>query len=63
MEVVDTVVNVNRYKNEVLVDIEYLTEKTRKTLSEADPYRKGFEAFKVDMIAADGGVTRQQAAE
>ena len=30
MEVVDTVVNVNRSRNDVLVDVEYLSEKTRK---------------------------------
>jgi energy-coupling factor transporter ATP-binding protein EcfA2 len=63
MEVVDTVVNVNRSKNEVLVDVEYLTEKTRKTLSEADPYRKGFETFKSESIAAAAGIPQQQAAE
>jgi uncharacterized protein YPO0396 len=62
MEVVDTVVNVNRSKNDVLVDVEYLTEKTRTALSEADPYRKGFETFKAEAIArAEDAV--QQAAE
>jgi uncharacterized protein YPO0396 len=63
MEVVDTVVNVNRSRNEVLADVEYLTEKTRKTLSEADPYRKGFETFKSESIAAAAGIPHQQAAE
>jgi uncharacterized protein YPO0396 len=63
MEVVDTVVNVNRSKNEVLVDVEYLTEKTRNSLSEADPYRKGFETFKAESIAAAAEVPHQQAAE
>jgi len=63
MEVVDTVVNVNRAQNDVLVDTEFLTEKTRKTLSEADPYRKGFEKFKAELIAISDGVAEQQAAE
>ena len=61
MEVVDTVINVNRSKNDVLVDVEYLTEKTRQALGDADPYRKGFEAFKSNAIAA--GQAIQQAAE
>jgi len=62
MEVVDTVVNVHRSRNDVLVDVEYLTEKTRAALSKADPYRKGFEAFKADAItSAEGDV--QEAAE
>ena len=61
MEVVDTVVNVNRSKNDVLVDVEYLTEKTRQALGDADPYRKGFETFKSSAIAAGRAI--QQAAE
>jgi uncharacterized protein YPO0396 len=52
MEVADTVVNVNRSGNLVLLDTEYLTEKTRTELSAADPYRKGFDAFKAELIAA-----------
>jgi uncharacterized protein YPO0396 len=63
MEVVDTVVNVNRSGNDVLVDAEFLTEKTRKALSEADPYRKGFEKFKAELIVISDGVVEQQAAE
>ena len=52
MEIADTVVNVNRSGNQVLLDTEYLTEKTRKALSDIDPYRKGFDAFKAELIAA-----------
>lgn len=64
MEVADTIVNINRSGNSVLVDTEYLTEKTRQALAAIDPYRKGFDAFKADMIAAEtaaGGT--QEAAE
>jgi uncharacterized protein YPO0396 len=64
MEVADTVVNVNRTGNQVLIATEYLTEKTRTALSEADPYRKGFEGFKAERIAAARSpVERQEAAE
>jgi hypothetical protein len=63
MEVVDTVVNVNRSRNDVLVDVEYLTDKTRQALSEADPYRKGFETFKANAITAAAAGAVQQAAE
>src|SRR5262249_46068099 len=56
MEVVETIVNVNRSANDVLVDVEYLTEKTRAALADADPYRKGFDAFKASAIAAEGDV-------
>jgi uncharacterized protein YPO0396 len=64
MEVADTVVNVNRTGNQVLIATEYLTEKTRTALSEADPYRKGFEAFKAERIAAASlPIERQEAAE
>jgi len=52
MEVADTIVNVNRTGNVVLVDSEYLTEKTRHALASIDPYRRGFDAFKVELIAA-----------
>jgi uncharacterized protein YPO0396 len=64
MEMADTVVNVNRTGNQVLIATEYLTEKTRTALSEADPYRKGFEAFKAERIAAARvPIERQEAAE
>jgi uncharacterized protein YPO0396 len=66
MEVADTIVNVNRTGNVVLVDSEYLTEKTRETLTSLDPYRKGFDAFKAELIAAspkDEAERRPQAAE
>jgi uncharacterized protein YPO0396 len=52
MEVADTVVNVNRSGNTVLIDAEYLTEKTRAELSNVDPYRKGFDGYKAELIAA-----------
>src|SRR5207244_10600687 len=52
MEVADTIVNVNRSGNVVLVDSEYLTEQTRQALASIDPYRKGFDGFKAEMIAA-----------
>jgi uncharacterized protein YPO0396 len=61
MEVADTIVNVNRSANQVVVDTEYLKELTRETLSEADPYRKGFDAFKAEMAAAQS--LRREAAE
>lgn len=68
MEVADTIVNVNRSGNVVLVDCEYLTEKTRQALPGIDPYRKGFDAFKAEMIAASltpeaAAAQRQEAAE
>jgi hypothetical protein len=34
------------------IDTEYLTEKTRIALASIDPYRKGFDAFKAEMIAS-----------
>ena len=52
MEVADTVVNVNRSGNIVLVESEYLTDKTRQALAEVDPYRKGFDGFKAELIAS-----------
>jgi uncharacterized protein YPO0396 len=68
MEVADTIVNVNRSDNTVMVDTEHLTAKTRGALTEIDPYRKGFDTFKADLIANSetpagrrGG--RQEAAE
>ncbi|TWS99843.1 SbcC/MukB-like Walker B domain-containing protein [Reyranella sp. CPCC 100927] len=67
MEVADTVVNVNRTGNVVLVDNEYLTEKTHQALASVDPYRKGFDIFKAELIAAstkaDIDDTRREAAE
>ncbi len=67
MEVVDTVVNVNRSGNHALVETEYLTDKTRETLAEIDPYRKGFDQFKAERLAAgvSAGVAdnRAEAAE
>jgi uncharacterized protein YPO0396 len=67
MEVADTIVNVNRSGNVVMVDSEYLTEKTRKALASIDPYRKGFDEFKTEMIAAsltpEEAAQRQEAAE
>jgi uncharacterized protein YPO0396 len=67
MEVADTIVNVNRSGNAVLVDSEYLTEKTRQALAEIDPYRKGFDVFKAEMIAAsitpEAAAQRREAAE
>jgi uncharacterized protein YPO0396 len=61
MEVADTIVNVNRSANQVVVDTEYLKELTREALTEADPYRKGFDAFKAEMAAAEA--LRREAAE
>lgn len=65
MEVVDTVVNVNRLGNQVMIDTELLTEKARDTLVAADPYRKGFDVFKSELIAAEkvAAVPQGQAAE
>ena len=67
MEVADTVVNVNRSGNVVLVDTEYLTEKTRQALAAVDPYRKGFDEFKAGRIAAgdtlESTSERREAAE
>jgi uncharacterized protein YPO0396 len=53
MEVVDTVVNVNRLGNEVMIDTEHLTDKAREVLAAADPYRKGFDKFKAELLAAE----------
>lgn len=65
MEVVDTVVNVNRLGNQVMIDTELLTEKARDTLVAADPYRKGFDVFKSELIAGEkaASVPQDQAAE
>lgn len=65
MEVADTVVNVNRSGNVVLVESEYLTDKTRQALTEVDPYRKGFDGFKAELIGAalaSGSVSGQKEA-
>lgn len=65
MEVVDTVVNVNRLGNQVMIDTEFLTSKARDELVAADPYRKGFDVFKAEAIAAEEAETapQDQAAE
>ncbi|SDO49025.1 SbcC/MukB-like Walker B domain-containing protein [Afipia sp. GAS231] len=64
MEVVDTIVNVNRIGNEVMIDTEHLTEKARNALAAADPYRKGFDTFKAELVAAEEAVLpKDQAAE
>ncbi len=65
MEVVDTVVNVNRLGNQVMIDTELLTPKARDELVAADPYRKGFDVFKAEAIAAEEAETtpQDQAAE
>lgn len=52
MEVADSIVNVNRSGNVVMIDTEYPKEKTRSALAEIDPYRKGFDEFKAEMIVA-----------
>ena len=61
MEVADTIVNVNRSGNVVLVDTEYLTDKTRRALAAIDPYRKGFDKYKAGMIAASEIPIEQEA--
>jgi len=53
MEVVDTVVNVNRLGNQVMIDPEFLTEKARDAIVAIDPYRKGFDVFKSELIAVN----------
>jgi uncharacterized protein YPO0396 len=64
MEVVDTIVNVNRTGNLVMVDTEHLSSKTRDALTEIDPYRRGFDGFKADLIArGDASTERKEAAE
>ncbi|HZV06613.1 MAG TPA: SbcC/MukB-like Walker B domain-containing protein [Gemmataceae bacterium] len=65
MEVVDTVVNVNRLGNQVMIDTEFLTEKARDAIVAIDPYRKGFDVFKAELIAAEKAkaVPQDQAAE
>jgi len=65
MEVVDTVVNVNRLGNQVMIDTELLTEKARDALVAADPYRKGFDVFKAEVVAAEkaAATPQDQAAE
>ncbi|WP_312017547.1 SbcC/MukB-like Walker B domain-containing protein [Bradyrhizobium ottawaense] len=65
MEVVETVVNVNRLGNQVMIDTEYPTEMARQAIVDADPYRKGFDVFKAELIAAEkaGAVPQDQAAE
>jgi uncharacterized protein YPO0396 len=65
MEVVDTVVNVNRLGNQVMIDTELLTSKARDELVAADPYRKGFDVFKAEVVAAEkaAATPQDQAAE
>jgi hypothetical protein len=65
MEVVDTVVNVNRLGNQVMIDTEFLTAKARDALVAADPYRKGFDVFKAELIEVEKNqaVLQEQAAE
>ncbi|WP_028348687.1 SbcC/MukB-like Walker B domain-containing protein [Bradyrhizobium murdochi] len=65
MEVVDTVVNVNRLGNQVMIDTEFLTDKARDAIVAADPYRKGFDVFKSELIAAEraASIPQDQAAE
>lgn len=65
MEVVDTVVNVNRLGNQVMIETEFLTEKARDAIVAIDPYRKGLDVFKSELIAAEKAavVRRDQAAE
>jgi uncharacterized protein YPO0396 len=65
MEVVDTVVNVNRLGNQVMIDTEFLTEKARDAIVSVDPYRKGFDVFKSELVAAEKSspVPQDQAAE
>lgn len=65
MEVVDTVVNVNRLGNQVMIDTEFLTDKARDAIVAADPYRKGFDVFKSELIAAEKAepIPQDQAAE
>ena len=54
MEVVDTVVNVNRLGNQVMIDTEFLTTMARDTIAAADPYRKGFDQYKSELMAREG---------
>ncbi len=43
---------------------EHLTEKARDALAAADPYRKGFDAFKAELVATEEAVLpKDQAAE
>jgi uncharacterized protein YPO0396 len=65
MEVVDTIVNVNRLGNQVMIDTELLTSKARDELVAADPYRKGFDVFKAEVVAAKkaAATPQDQAAE
>jgi hypothetical protein len=36
-----------------MIDTEHLTEKARDALAAADPYRKGFDAFKAELVSAE----------
>jgi energy-coupling factor transporter ATP-binding protein EcfA2 len=65
MEVVDTVVNVNRLGDQVMIDTELLTPKAREELAAADPYRKGFDVFKAELVADEQApvASQDQAAE
>lgn len=66
MEVADTVINLNRVGDQVFVHTEYLTERTRTLLAQADPHRKGFESFKAELLSAKSAVAatdRSEAAE
>jgi energy-coupling factor transporter ATP-binding protein EcfA2 len=60
MEVVDTVVNVNRLGNQVMIDTEFLTSKARDEIAAADPYRKGFDVFKAELIADEQSAVASQ---
>jgi hypothetical protein len=49
----------------VMIDTELLTEKARDAIVAADPYRKGFDVFKSELIAAGKApaIPQDQAAE
>jgi hypothetical protein len=55
----------NRLGNQVMIDTEHLTSRTRNELVAADPYRKGFDVFKAELIAGEQSAeaSQNQAAE
>ncbi|MDF0499037.1 hypothetical protein [Bradyrhizobium yuanmingense] len=48
-----------------MIDTEFLTEKARDAIVAIDPYRKGFDVFKAELIATEKAeaAPREQSAE
>ncbi|WOH80565.1 hypothetical protein RX327_33140 [Bradyrhizobium sp. BEA-2-5] len=58
-------IGVSNHPNQVMIDTEFLTEKARDAIVAIDPYRKGFDVFKSELMAAEKAeaAPRDQATE